>query len=47
MNVVAYDPYVTAARAQQLGVTLLSLDELLETADFITIHMPKTPRPRA
>jgi D-3-phosphoglycerate dehydrogenase len=43
MNVVAYDPYVTAARAQQLGVTLLSLDELLKTSDFITIHMPKTP----
>jgi D-3-phosphoglycerate dehydrogenase len=42
-KVVAYDPYVTSARAQQLGVTLLSLDELLETADFITIHMPKTP----
>lgn len=43
MNVVAYDPYVTAARAQQLGVTLLPLDELLASADFITIHMPKTP----
>ena len=43
MNVVAYDPYVTATRAQQLGVTLLSLDELLATSDFITIHMPKTP----
>jgi D-3-phosphoglycerate dehydrogenase len=43
MNIVAYDPYVTPARAQQLGVTLLGLDELLETADFITIHMPKTP----
>jgi D-3-phosphoglycerate dehydrogenase len=43
MNVVAYDPYVTVARAQQMGVQLLSLDELLETADFITIHMPKTP----
>lgn len=43
MNVVAYDPYVTAARAQQMGVQLLSLDELLATADFITIHMPKTP----
>ena len=42
-NVVAYDPYVTAARAQQLGVTLLSLDELLAQSDFITIHMPKTP----
>jgi D-3-phosphoglycerate dehydrogenase len=43
MNIVAYDPYVTPARAQQLGVTLLSLDELLATSDFITIHMPKTP----
>jgi D-3-phosphoglycerate dehydrogenase / 2-oxoglutarate reductase len=42
-NVVAYDPYVTATRAQQLGVTLLSLDELLAQSDFITIHMPKTP----
>jgi len=43
MNVVAYDPYVTSARAQQMGVQLLSLDELLEQSDFITIHMPKTP----
>lgn len=42
-NVVAYDPYVTAARAQQLGVTLVPLEELLATSDFITIHMPKTP----
>ncbi|WP_127474545.1 phosphoglycerate dehydrogenase [Microbacterium sulfonylureivorans] len=43
MRVVAYDPYVTSARAQQLGVQLLSLDELLEQSDFVTIHMPKTP----
>jgi D-3-phosphoglycerate dehydrogenase len=43
MNVVAYDPYVTSARAQQLGVTLLTLDELLAQSDFITIHMPRTP----
>ncbi|KQQ27844.1 phosphoglycerate dehydrogenase [Frondihabitans sp. Leaf304] len=43
MNVVAFDPYITPTRAQQLGVTLLTLDELLETSDFITIHMPKTP----
>jgi D-3-phosphoglycerate dehydrogenase / 2-oxoglutarate reductase len=43
MNVIAYDPYVTAARAQQLGVTLVTLDELLAESDFITIHMPKTP----
>lgn len=42
-NVIAYDPYVTSARAQQLGVRLVTLDELLAQADFITIHMPKTP----
>jgi len=43
MEVIAYDPYVTAARAQQLGVRLVTLDELLAQSDFITIHMPKTP----
>jgi D-3-phosphoglycerate dehydrogenase len=43
MNVIAFDPYVTAARAQQLGVTQVSLEELLAQSDFITIHMPKTP----
>jgi len=43
VNIVAYDPYVTVARAQQLGVTLLPLDDLLAQSDFITIHMPKTP----
>jgi D-3-phosphoglycerate dehydrogenase len=43
MKVVAYDPYVQPARAAQLGVKLLTLDELLETADFITVHLPKTP----
>jgi D-3-phosphoglycerate dehydrogenase len=43
MDVAAYDPYVTSARAQQLGVRLLELDELLAQSDFITIHMPKTP----
>ncbi|ONI63886.1 phosphoglycerate dehydrogenase [Leifsonia sp. ALI-44-B] len=43
VNVIAYDPYVTSARAQQLGVQLVTLDELLQQSDFITIHMPKTP----
>ena len=43
VDVVAYDPYITSARAQQLGVTLLTLDELLAQSDFISIHMPKTP----
>lgn len=43
MRVIAYDPYVTSARAQQLGVQLVTLDELVAEADFLTIHMPRTP----
>jgi D-3-phosphoglycerate dehydrogenase len=43
MEVIAYDPYITAARAQQLGVQTVSLDELLERSDFVTIHLPRTP----
>ena len=43
MRVVAYDPYVAAARAAQMGVRLRSLDELLVESDFITVHLPKTP----
>jgi D-3-phosphoglycerate dehydrogenase len=42
-TIVAYDPYVSAARAAQLGIELLSLDELLSRADAISIHLPKTP----
>ncbi|MFE5807593.1 phosphoglycerate dehydrogenase [Streptomyces sp. NBC_01232] len=43
MKIVAYDPYVQPARAAQMGVKMLALDELLEVADFITVHLPKTP----
>jgi len=42
MNVVAYDPYLQPAKAAQLGVELVELDELLRRSDFITIHLPKT-----
>ncbi|MSW47623.1 MAG: phosphoglycerate dehydrogenase [Actinobacteria bacterium] len=42
MNVVAYDPYLQPARAAQLDVRLVDLDELLKVSDFITIHLPKT-----
>jgi D-3-phosphoglycerate dehydrogenase / 2-oxoglutarate reductase len=43
MEVIAYDPFVTAARAAQLGARLVTLDELLAASDFITVHLPKTP----
>ncbi|SFB12483.1 D-3-phosphoglycerate dehydrogenase [Amycolatopsis marina] len=42
-ELIAYDPYVSAARAAQLGIELVSLDELLQRADAISIHLPKTP----
>lgn len=42
-HIVAYDPYVSAARAAQLGIELLALDDLLARADFISVHLPKTP----
>ncbi|NKY35295.1 phosphoglycerate dehydrogenase [Nocardia speluncae] len=42
-KIVAYDPYVSPARAAQLGIELLTLDEVLERADLISIHLPKTP----
>ena len=44
MHLLAYDPFVSADRARQLGVTLVTaLDELVRQADFLTIHLPKTP----
>ena len=42
MNVIAFDPYLQPARAAQLDVKLVDLDELLRSSDFITIHLPKT-----
>ncbi|HEU5158245.1 MAG TPA: phosphoglycerate dehydrogenase [Streptosporangiaceae bacterium] len=42
MKIIAYDPYVQAARAAQLGVRLVGLEELLTESDFISVHLPKT-----
>ena len=42
-RLIAYDPYVQPARAAQIGVRLVGLDELLAESDFISIHLPRTP----
>ena len=42
MRVIAYDPYVTAERVQQVGVEPVDWETLLGESDFITIHLPKT-----
>ena len=40
MDVVAYDPVVSVERAELFNVELVTLNELLERADFITVHVP-------
>ena len=46
MKAVAYDPYLSAERALDLGVEKVELDELLRRADFITLHTPLTDKTR-
>lgn len=47
MRVVAYDPYLSAARARSLQVELVeALDDLLTAADFISLHTPLTNETR-
>ena len=43
MHVIARDPYASADRARAIGVELVSFDQAITTADFISIHMPLTP----
>jgi D-3-phosphoglycerate dehydrogenase len=43
MRVIAFDPYLAAERARQLNVELVGLDELMARADFVTVHVAKTP----
>ena len=44
MRLVAYDPFVSPDRARQLGVALVAtVSEIVAEADFLTIHLPKTP----
>lgn len=40
MGVLAYDPYLSLDRGEELGVHLVDLGEVLAQADFITIHVP-------
>ncbi len=46
MKVVAYDPFLSADRARDLGVEKIELDELLARADFISLHAPLTEATR-
>ena len=42
MDVIAYDPFISSDRAQQMQVRLTELDELFRVADYVTLHIPRT-----
>ena len=46
MRVIAYDPFLSAERAQDLGVEKVELDALLQRADLISLHTPLTDQTR-
>lgn len=43
MNVISHDPYAAEEKARALNVRLVTFQEAIQTADFISLHMPLTP----
>jgi D-3-phosphoglycerate dehydrogenase len=46
MHVVAHDPFITQQVAADLGVELVSIDDLFSRADYVSLHLPSTPQTR-
>jgi D-3-phosphoglycerate dehydrogenase / 2-oxoglutarate reductase len=46
MSVIIHDPYLSEARAREMGADRVSFDELLARADFISLHAPLTDETR-
>ncbi|MCQ8185474.1 phosphoglycerate dehydrogenase [Parvularcula maris] len=46
MKVIAFDPFLTEEKAQEMGVELVSLNKLLTRADFISLHTPLNDKTR-
>lgn len=46
MDIIGYDPYVTEERAAVMGIKLVTLEQIVERSDFITVHMPLTAETR-
>lgn len=44
MRIIAHDPFVSEERARVMGVELVSFDQLLTEADFLTVHTPLTAK---
>jgi D-3-phosphoglycerate dehydrogenase / 2-oxoglutarate reductase len=46
MDVIAHDPFIGARAAEEAAVPLVSLDELLQRSDFVSLHVPSLPETR-
>ncbi len=46
MNVIGFDPFLSAERAKEMGIEKVELDDLFARADFITMHVPLTDKTR-
>ena len=46
MNVIGFDPFTTHERAAEMGVEMMEMDEILQRADYLTVHTPLTPQTR-
>ena len=46
MQVIAFDPYVSQKQAGQLGVTMMSMEDVLQQSDFVTLHTSLTSGPQ-
>lgn len=44
MTVIAHDPFIAAQAAADLGIELVSMDDLCARADYLSLHMPSTPQ---
>jgi D-3-phosphoglycerate dehydrogenase / 2-oxoglutarate reductase len=42
MRVIAFDPFISADRASELGAELVSIEDCMRQSDFISVHLPKT-----
>lgn len=42
MHILAFDPFISAARAQALGAELVDLEDCVRRSDFLSVHLPKT-----
>lgn len=43
MKVIGFDPYLSAEVAEKRGITMMDFEAVLKEADYVTLHLPKTP----